>query len=310
MVLFAATLPLSNSAFAADIVIGMPNWTTVQAKAHILKRVIEDNFGLEVEIQTGTNAVVFEGIDKGSMHVHPEMWTPAHDHLHKKYVAERGTAVRAEKWTESNDGMCVLNSTAEAGVREIVDLSDPQKAALFDSDGDGKGEIYIGAPGWGSTPVERVRARDYGYDQTLELLEQEDAIAYARLDAAMKAGKHWVGFCSDIHFVFQKYDVRLLEEPKHDPDTWNIVQPMEDPDWLAKSRAGTAWRPATLHVAYATSLKETHPEVAALFESFHLTSKQTLELSYVIGVERQDPAAYASDWVLKNADLVADWLTN
>ena len=54
---------LSMPAMAADIVIGMPNWTTVQAKAHILKQIIEDNFGLELEIQSGANPIVFEGMD-------------------------------------------------------------------------------------------------------------------------------------------------------------------------------------------------------------------------------------------------------
>ena len=56
---------------AADIVIGVPNWPSVNATAHVLKVIIEDNYGMDVELQNGTNPIVFEAMDSGSMHVHP-----------------------------------------------------------------------------------------------------------------------------------------------------------------------------------------------------------------------------------------------
>ena len=37
-------------------------------------------------------------------------------------------------------------------------------AANFDTDGDGMGEIWIGAAGWASTNIEKIRAKSYGYD--------------------------------------------------------------------------------------------------------------------------------------------------
>ena len=48
------------SAQVADIVIGVPNWPSVAATASILKVVLEENFGLEVELRNGTNPVIFE----------------------------------------------------------------------------------------------------------------------------------------------------------------------------------------------------------------------------------------------------------
>ena len=74
------------SAQAADIVIGVPNWPSVAATASILKVVLEENFGLEVELQNGTNPVIFEAMDSGSMHVHPEAWLPNQANLHEKFV--------------------------------------------------------------------------------------------------------------------------------------------------------------------------------------------------------------------------------
>lgn len=45
----------------------------VRATANILAVAIEENLGLEVELQTSTNPVIFEAMDKGNMHVHPEV---------------------------------------------------------------------------------------------------------------------------------------------------------------------------------------------------------------------------------------------
>ena len=65
-----------SSASAADIVIGVPNWSTVKMTAHILEAVIEENLGLDVELQSGSNPVIFEAMEGGSMHIHPEVWLP------------------------------------------------------------------------------------------------------------------------------------------------------------------------------------------------------------------------------------------
>ena len=53
--------------FAADIVIGVPNWPSVRVTAHVLKVAMEENLGLEVELQNAANPVVFEAMDSGSM---------------------------------------------------------------------------------------------------------------------------------------------------------------------------------------------------------------------------------------------------
>ena len=84
-------MALAAPAMAADIVIGVPNWPSVNATAHILKVAIEQNLGLEVELQNGTNPIVFEAMDSGAMHVHPEVWMPNQQNLHDTYVKDKGT---------------------------------------------------------------------------------------------------------------------------------------------------------------------------------------------------------------------------
>ena len=61
------TAILAGPAMAADIVIGVPNWPSVTVTAKILETVIEQNLGYDVELQNGTNSIVFEAMDSGSM---------------------------------------------------------------------------------------------------------------------------------------------------------------------------------------------------------------------------------------------------
>ena len=43
--------------------------------------------------------------------------------------------------------MCANKVAVAAGFSDISDLADPAKTALLDSDGNGKGEVFIGATG-------------------------------------------------------------------------------------------------------------------------------------------------------------------
>jgi len=61
----AAITAYSSVALSADVVIGVPNWPSVQATAHILKIAIEDKLGLEVELKAGSNTDVFNAMNAG-----------------------------------------------------------------------------------------------------------------------------------------------------------------------------------------------------------------------------------------------------
>ncbi|NIA69340.1 amino acid-binding protein [Pelagibius litoralis] len=306
----AAILTMAGPAQAADVVIGVPNWPSVNATANILKVAIEENLGLSVELQNGTNPIVFEAMDKGSMHAHPEVWLPNQSNLHDTYVKEKGTVVKNENGVAAFQGMCVPKFVAdEMGVKSITDLTDPDKAALFDTDGDGKGEVWIGAPGWASTSVEKVRARSYGYDETMVQTEMDETLAYANLDAAIKAKQPWVGFCYTPHYVFALHELHALEEPAYDAAKWNVLQPTDDPAWLEKSSAAMAWDTAYLHLHYAKSLESDFPEVAAIMANMKLTTEEVSAMTYALVIEKQEADAYAKAWVKDNEDRVLGWLS-
>lgn len=308
-VILAGAMGVTGTAQAADIVIGVPNWPSVAMTADILKVVIEDNYGLEVELQNGTNPVVFEAMDGGSMHVHPEVWLPNQTNLHDTYVKDKGTVSMNPNGVPAFQGMCVTKATAEkTGIKAIADLSDPDMAANFDQDGDGMGEVWIGASGWASTNVEKVRAKSYGYDATMNLLEMDETLAMAEVDSAVAKGDNIVFFCYTPNHVFALHDLVILEEPAYDASKWKMVQPTDSPDWLEESSTPVAWDLAYLHIHYASSLNDSHPEVASMLSNVKLDTDLVSAMTYAVVVDKVDNAEYAKQWVADHADLVNSWL--
>lgn len=304
----AAMTAYSSTAFAADVVIGVPNWPSVKATAHVLKVALESKLGLEVELKDGSNKAVFDAMDAGSMHVHPEAWLPNLDHLKRQYVGGKKSVKMSPSAAIGTQAMCVTKGTAErTGIAELKELRNPEMAKKFDSDGDGKGDVWIGANGWGSTPIERVRARSYGYDATMTLKVMEEAVALGEVDKAVKEKKDIVFFCYTPHHMFAANDLVVLKEPAYDASKWIIVPPGPTPGWLEKSSAGVAWDAATLHVSYAVALEAAQPKAAAMLAKVSLDTDTLTAMTYALEVEKQDPAAFAAKWVEDNKATVDSW---
>jgi len=294
---------------AADVVIGVPNWPSVLATAHVLKVALENNLGLEVELQNGTNPVVFEAMDSGSMHVHPEVWLPNQTNLNDKYVGEKKTVRMNPNGVAGDQAMCVTKGTQErTGIENLSDLTDPEMAKNFDTDGDGKGEIWIGAAGWASTNVEKIRAKSYGYDATMTLKEMDETLALAEVDAAVNKDENITFFCYTPHHMFALHELVILKEPAYDEAQWNVIQPTDDPEWLSKSDAPVAWNTANLHIHYAASLEADQPEAAAMLSKVSLDTSVVSAMTFALVVEKQDPAEFAAKWVEENAETVDSWL--
>jgi len=305
----AAAVMMSGAAYAADVIIGVPNWPSVRVTAHVLKVVMEDNLGLEVELQNGTNPVVFEAMDSGAMHVHPEVWMPNQVNLNNTFVKEKGTVRMNPNGVAGDQAMCVTRGTAErTGIKNLSDLTDPDMAKNFDSDGDGMGEIWIGAAGWASTNVEKIRAKSYGYDQTMTLKEMDETLALAEVDNAVAQNTNIAFFCYTPHHMFALHDLVILKEPAHDAAKWNVIQPTDDPEWLEKSEAGSAWSTAYLHIHYASALEGAQPAAATMLSKVKLDTNAVSAMTYALVVEKQDPEAFAKKWVSENGALVDSWL--
>ena len=205
--------------------------------------------------------------------------------------------------------MCVTKATADrTGITQISDLADPDMAKNFDTNGDGRGEVWVGASGWASTNIEKIRAKSYGYDETMELVEMDETLAMADVDAAVAKDTDHVFYCYTPNQMFALYELVILDEPAYDVSKWKVIQPTDDPQWLEKSNAPVAWDLAYLHVYYATALEQSHPEAAAMLGNVKLTTDLVSGMTHALVVEKADPDDYAKQWVQDNSALVDSWM--
>jgi glycine betaine/proline transport system substrate-binding protein len=307
--LIAATVVLSmtSPSSTADLVIAMPNWPSGQASAYIVKLAIAEKLGLEAEIKELGTMLAFAGMQSGEVDIVPEVWRPNFDDLVARYGPNGAKSVALSPMSvPAWQGLCATRDAVDAGIKTVSDLNDQQKTSMLDTDGDGSGEIWIGAWTWKSTGIERVRANSYGYAKTVTLVEAEEDVAMAAVDAAIATGRPMVFYCYAPHHIFKLHDVVRLTEPQYDPEKWHIV-PETDPLWISKSSAPVAWGPVQFQIAYSATLLTKHAEVAALLEKIDFKPDEISAMSYALQVDRQVPSEYAKAWIAQNRSRLDEW---
>ncbi len=304
-------LSCSTTTFAAEKVnIGAPAWTGAQAIAHLIAEVVTTRIGGEADLIPGNNASIFQAMDqgKGDIDVHPDVWLPNQESFTKKYVDGAGTVALSDKPYEGKQSFCVSREFSEKnGVTSIFDLARPEIASLMDSDGNGKGEIWVGAPGWASANVNEVKVRDYGLLPFMEAVRADQAVMTATVGDSIRKGIGYAFYCYSPHAIWFQYDIVRLEEPAFDPAQYTAIQPSDDPDWYEKSKVMTEDALKKVQIAYSKSLMDRSPAIAELLANIQLDGETVSDFAFQIEGGK-DAATVAKEWVAANSDRVDGWL--
>lgn len=118
----------------------------------------------QVQIQLAHTAVA-----NGDLTFYGAHWEP----LHENYWKENGGDAKLTRVgtlaKNSLQGYLIDKKTADAsGIKYLEDLKDPEKAKLFDIDGNGKADLYGCEPGWGCERVIEHQLDAYGLRDTVE----------------------------------------------------------------------------------------------------------------------------------------------
>jgi len=268
------TLPLFgvSTVQAADLVIGVPDWPSARATANIIKVVMEERLGMSVELLEASNEEIFDGMDKGTVQVHPEVWLPNQVGLYSQYVEGKRTARMSPNGVNATQGVCATKATAEQHqISSLSDLADPKEVIK--------------------------RAAATGIDKTMTLLQAPEEVALATIDIAAATGKPLVFYCYTPHHVFALHDVVQLEET-----------PAEGFAVASGGDGSQSWNEAHFHVTYASRLTDEAPEAAKLLRKVKLDSETVTAMTYALVVERQDPGEFAKIWVKQNQDRIDQWV--
>lgn len=307
----ALALTTSSAALAAEKVnIGAPAWTGAQAIAHLIQEIVVSRIGGEANLVPGNNAAIFAAMDagKGDIDVHPDVWLPNQQSFTDKYVQGTGNVALSENSYEGKQSFCVSKAFSEkAGVTSIFDLARPEIAKMMDSDGNGKGEIWIGAPGWASANVNQVKVRDYGLMPFMEPIRADQSVMTATVGDSIKKGIGYAFYCYSPHAIWFQHDIVRLEEPAFDAAKYKALQPSDDPDWFENSKVMTEDALKQVQIAYSKSLAERSPAIADLLKNIQLSGEDVS--SFAFEIEGGKAAAdVAKAWVAANSARVDKWL--
>ena len=310
--LAAALGASANAAIAAEKVnIGVPSWTGAQAVAALLQAVVVDRIGGAAELVPGNNATIFQAMDqgKGDIDVHPDVWLPNQESFTKKYVDGAGTVVLSSNPYQGNQGFCVSEKFGSANnITDIADLGRPEVAAQMDSDGNGKGEMWIGAPGWASANVNEVKVRDYDLLPFIEPVRAEESVKTARVKDSIEKDEGYAFYCYKPHAIWHMFEVYMLTEPAYSPEQYIMVQPSDSPDWYEQSKVATKDALKNVQIAWSKSLHDRSPAIAEFFERFALQADDVSGFAYEISANGREPSEVAREWIAANSDRVDGWL--
>ncbi len=296
---------------AEEVKIGVPTWTGAQAIAHVLGEIVTTRIGGTVEYVPGNNATIFQAMDqgKGDIDVHPDVWLPNQEAFTKQYVDGAGTVTLSSNPYQGNQGFCVSKDfAAEMNITDIADLGRPEVAAAMDSDGNGKGEMWIGAPGWASANVNEVKVRDYGLLDFIDPIRAEEAVKTARIKDSIAKKEGYAFYCYEPHAVWYMFDVVMLTEPTYDPEKYVMVQPSDDPDWYNKSMVASKDALKEVQIAWSNSLADRSPAIAEFFANFALTADDVSSLAFEISANGRVAEEVAAEWVNANSERVDSML--
>lgn len=296
---------------AEKVNIGVPSWTGAQAIAHLLQAVVVERIGGEAGLVPGNNATIFQAMHqgKGDIDVHPDVWLPNQESFTKKYVDGAGTVALNQHPYEGNQGFCVSSNFAKKyNITDIADLGRPDVAAAMDSDGNGKGEMWIGAPGWASANVNEVKVRDYDLLPFIDPIRAEESVKTARVKDSIAKNEGYAFYCYKPHAIWYMFDVKMLTEPKFDPAKYVMVQPSDSPNWYKESKVMTKDALKNVQIAYSKSLQKRSPAIYEFLGRFSLTADDVSSFAYEVSGKGRDPGEVAREWMKANSSRVDSWL--
>jgi glycine betaine/proline transport system substrate-binding protein len=264
---------------AADDTIdfGYVQWPGVTIKTHVAKRVLE-YLGYETSMTSGSQAIVFKGMDTGDLDVFLGNWMPTMK-IHFDKYSEKGSVQNVR--VNLHD---VVYKTAvpeyvyEAGVKSFEDLN--EYADKFDK------TIYGIEPGNEGNLIIKKAIDNNTYN--LGEWNLKASSTAGMLSAAKRAinKEEWIAFNGwKPHYMNVMFDLRYLEDPKG--------------IWGSGERVLTVAR---------TGFKKENPNVYKFLEQFKVTAPMQNKWIDMYKRQEMDPKKVAEKWIANNLGVVNQWV--
>ncbi|KGX90023.1 glycine betaine ABC transporter substrate-binding protein [Pontibacillus marinus] len=253
------------------LTIGQINWAENIAVTNMWKVILEDK-GYDVELNNLNMGTTMEALENGELDASLEVWLPVQDANYLKEYKDTVNFSEATWYDKAKVGLVVPSYVEE--VNSVEDLNEHKE--LFE------GEIIGFDPGAGTMEVTQQLIKDYNLDY--ELLSSSEPAMLAEIGKAVEKKEPIVAPLWSPHWVFSKYDLKFLKDPKN---TFGGVE--------------------KIHHATRQKFAEDFPKVSQWFKNWKMNDQQIGELiSYV--EDSEEPIDGAKKWVEENQELINEWV--
>lgn len=246
-------------------------WDCALASTMTAKAALEE-MGYEVETLPVAAAAMWQALGSGDVDAMVTAWLPV---THADYY---------DKVKDSVEKVSVVSGGAKLGwaVPSYVTINSIEELGANADKFDGK---IIGIdPGAGLMKLSEQAMADYALNK-LELMEGSGATMTAALDNAIKNNEWVVVTAWSPHWMFGKWDLKYLEDPK-----------------------GVLGGEEKIEAIVRKGLKEDMPEVHAFFSNFKWDSPAQLQMVMAWNQEGGSPEENAKRFLKEYPDTVKGWM--
>lgn len=289
-----------------EIVFADAGWDSIRVHNTIAQTIIENGYGYETDVITGSTATTYQGLRTADIHVYMEAWTDNIKEIYEESIEEGDVVELSVNFNDNTQGLYVpayvIEGDDERGIEplapELRTVEDLKKypEVFEDPENRSKGRIINAPSGWEVNDHISRKFETYDLDEKFtNFMPGSDSAIVASLVDAYNKGEGWVGYYWSPTSVTAQYDLVLLEEAPYDEAEWNET-------------AGTEFPPNDVTVAVHKDLPEQAPEVVD-FLSNYVTSSELTEVALLYMVEHDVDHIEAALWWLKEyEDVWTNWV--
>jgi glycine betaine/proline transport system substrate-binding protein len=191
---------------AKPVKIGWGAWADAEFVTKLAAKLIKDELGQEVELVQTDVAPIYQGVSRGDLDVMMMSWLP---NTHADYYAKVKDRVETlgTIYDGAKLGWVVPTYVPESEIASIEDLKKPEVQEKLSATVQGID------PGAGLTRLSKKAIEDYGLDG-YKLQISSEAGMLTTVDRASRGEKWFVATAWSPHWMFGKYKLRYIADPK------------------------------------------------------------------------------------------------
>lgn len=186
--------------------IGWTAWADAEVVTNLARRTLEERMGYEVQLVMADIGIQYQGVATGELDAMLMAWLPV---THQDYWSRvSGSVVNLGPiYMGARLGWAVPAYVPEEELRSIEDLRDPEVRERL------SGRIQGIDPGSGLMQASEQAMEAYGLED-LELVSSSGAAMTATLARAIRREQWIVVTAWNPHWMFAKWELRYLEDPR------------------------------------------------------------------------------------------------